>query len=176
MAPPMENLAMPEPITVTGLDRIRDPKPTPSGHVIIAYFSADIGVFSIKGLALVRTNRGGLAAWLPNLVDPKAKANRSIALNDEPTRNALLQAGLKMYRMMGGTDAEWQPRTERSFTEVCGELADQIGGGGLKLSETAQEFINTRPPAIEIPEAIQKLAGIRIEVPVKRTVKEGTAK
>ncbi|MEO6153409.1 MAG: hypothetical protein ABIT09_06685 [Croceibacterium sp.] len=97
-------------VTITGLDRVREPTPTLNGHLILAYFTADVGVFSIKGLALVRTAKGGLAAWLPSLTDSKAKTNRSITLTDEPTRSALLQAALKMYRMMGGTDAEYQPR------------------------------------------------------------------
>lgn len=106
-----------EQVTITGLDRVREPKPTPNGHLILAYFAADIGVFSIKGCAMVRTARGGLAAWLPSMSDPKAKTMRAIALNDDMTRNALLRAALKMYRMMGGTDAEWEQRPSAQRAE-----------------------------------------------------------
>jgi hypothetical protein len=101
---------MMETVTITGLDRIRDPKPTLQGHLILAYFSADVGVFTLKGCAFVRTSKGGLATWLPNLSDAKAKQTRFITLNDEQTRSDMLQAAIRMYRLMGGTDADWRPR------------------------------------------------------------------
>lgn len=97
-------------IQITGLERARDPQPTVKGHLILAYFTADIGVFTVKGCALVRTAGGKLAAWLPNLNDAKAKANRYIQINDQPTLDSLLQHALQMYRRMGGTEADWCSR------------------------------------------------------------------
>lgn len=101
-----------EAVTITGLDRVRDPKPSDAGHTILAYFSADVGVFSFKGFALVRTARQGIAAWLPKLDDKRHHNQRSVTLNDEPTRNAILKAAREMYILMGGTDADWRSRDE----------------------------------------------------------------
>ncbi len=99
-------------VTITGLERVRELRPSKAGHTILAYFSADVGVFSLKGCCLVRTARQGIAAWLPKLDDQKAHNNRSISLHDEPTRNAMLKAAREMYITMGGKDAEWRPRDD----------------------------------------------------------------
>jgi hypothetical protein len=99
-------------VTITGLVTVRDLKPSADGHTILAYFSADVGVFSFKGCLLVRTARRGIAAWLPRLDDKRAHGNRSVTLNDEPTRNALLQAARDTYRLMGGKHAEYEPRDD----------------------------------------------------------------
>lgn len=99
-------------VTITGLERVRNLHPSKNGHTILAYFSADVGVFSLKGCALVRTARQGIAAWLPRLDEQRAHNNRSVTLNDEPTRNALLKAAREMYIRMGGTEAEWRPRDD----------------------------------------------------------------
>ncbi len=99
-----------EDVTITGLERVREMRPSKNGHIILAYFSADVGVFSLKGCVLVRTARQGIAAWMPRLDDQRSHNNRAITLHDETTRNALLQAAREMYITMGGTEAEWRPR------------------------------------------------------------------
>lgn len=120
-----------ENVTITGIDRVRDPQPTLKGHLILAYFTADIGALTVKGCALVRQANGKLAAWLPNLNDAKAKTLRSITFNDDRTLNSLLQHALQAFRRLGGnendtrTDAlhTMQPppaRTEREESETEG--------------------------------------------------------
>lgn len=101
-----------EDITITGLERLLEPKMNRRGHTVLAYFTADVGVFRLHGCLLVRTAKSGLAAWLPNLDDPQARRRRSITLLDEATRNALMQAAREMYIRMGGTDADWRPRDD----------------------------------------------------------------
>lgn len=101
-----------ENITIIGLERVRELRQSRQGHTILAHFSADIGVFTFKGCVLVRTARQGIAAWLPRLDEPRNHKFRSVTLNDEPTRNALLQAAREMYIRMGGTDAEWRSRDD----------------------------------------------------------------
>ncbi|MBA3667945.1 MAG: hypothetical protein H0W65_09510 [Sphingomonas sp.] len=106
-----------ETIIITGLERVRELRPSKNGHTILAYFSADIGVFSFKGCVLVRTARQGIAAWLPRLEDPRSDRQRSVTLNDEPTRNALLKEAREMYIRMGGTEAEWRPREDEETAD-----------------------------------------------------------
>ncbi len=106
-----------EQVTITGMDRVRDPKLTPNGHTILAWFAADVGVFSFKGCALVRTARQGIAAWLPRIEDGKGAKLRGVTLNDEPTRNAMLKAAREMYVLMGGTEAEWRPREDEETAD-----------------------------------------------------------
>jgi hypothetical protein len=89
---------------------VRNPFQTPNGHEIMAWFSADIGVFSVQGCSLVRTNKGGIAAWLPRLDGSRDNANRNIRLHCEPTRSALLREAREMFIRMGGKGAEWRPR------------------------------------------------------------------
>lgn len=129
-------------ITITGLDRVRDPKPSQNGHSILAYFSADVGVFSIKGCCLVRTARQGIAAWLPRLDDPKGHSRRSITLTDEPTRNALLKAAREMYIRMGGTEAEWRSRDDEDDLHP-------YRGCDVKGWPTHPKHPNYRPPAAD---------------------------
>jgi hypothetical protein len=101
-----------ENVTITGLEIVRSPRTSSQGHTILANFSAEIGVFYLKGCVLVRTARQGIAAWLPKLDEPRASRHRSVTLNDEPTRNALLKAARETYIMMGGTEAEWRSRDD----------------------------------------------------------------
>lgn len=101
-----------ETVKITGLEIVRNPRPSTKGHVIIANFSAEIGVFFFKGCCLVRTARQGIAAWLPRFDDARNASYRSVTLNDEPTRNAMLNAAREMYIRMGGTEAEWRPRDD----------------------------------------------------------------
>ncbi len=91
-----------ETVTITGLDRMRDPQPTLKGHLILAYFTADIGPLTVKGCALVREFNGRLAAWLPNMSDTKAKTLRSINFNDDKTRETVLRQALHTFRQLGG--------------------------------------------------------------------------
>lgn len=95
-------------ITITGMDRITSPRENRGGHTILAHFNADIGIFRLKGCALIRTARQGIAAWMPRLDDQRQNNMRSVTLLDEPTRNALLRAAREMYIKMGGTEAEWR--------------------------------------------------------------------
>ncbi len=56
---------MAEEVKITGMELIRNPQVTLKGHVIYAFFTADIGVFTIKGCAFARTAEGQLGAWMP---------------------------------------------------------------------------------------------------------------
>lgn len=115
-----------EDVHITGLDRVRDPQPTIKGHLILAYFTADIGGLTVKGCALVRQANGKLATWLPNMNDPKAKTLRSINFNNEQTRNSLLQHALQTFRKLGGDESDvrmanlhtMQPPPTRTVIEV----------------------------------------------------------
>jgi hypothetical protein len=121
-------------VTITGLERVRELRQSRNGHTILAYFSADIGVFSIRGCVLVRTARQGIAAWLPRLDDQRAHNYRSITLNDEATRNALLKAAREMYIRMGGTEAEWRPYNDD-------HPEDERGGLDAVLSRRARRVV-----------------------------------
>lgn len=123
-----------ETVTITGLDRVRAPKPSDAGHTILAYFSADVGVFNFKGCVLVRTARQGIAAWLPKLDDKRAHNQRSVTLNDEPTRNAILKAAREMYILMGGKDADWRSRDDDDDDAVIvPQTAEQPASGRVTV-------------------------------------------
>lgn len=97
-----------ENVRITGLQMVRELRTSKEGHTVLAHFSADVGVFSLKGCRLVRTARQGIGAWLPRLDEQRGHGLRSITLNDEPTRHALLQAARETYRLMGGKHAEYR--------------------------------------------------------------------
>lgn len=115
-------------VTITGLEMVRELRISKNGHTTLAYFSATVGVFSLKGCLLVRTARQGIAAWLPRLDEPKAHLNRSITLNDEQTRYALLKAARDMYILMGGTDAEYHSHDDDEDAGLKTFLNVNIGG------------------------------------------------
>ena len=114
-----------EHVQITGLEMPRTVRITERGHSILAHFSCDVGVFSFRGCVLVRTNRDGIAAWLPRLDDHRGGTMRSVTLNDEPTRNAILKAAREMYIRMGGKHAAWTPR------ELDEDAPDEPETGGV---------------------------------------------
>ena len=94
-------------VKITGMELVCEPIPNKQGNTALAFFSADIGMFSLRGCILMRTARQGLAAWLPRLDDARAHNNRSVTLKDDLTRNAMLKAAREMYIRMGGSEADY---------------------------------------------------------------------
>jgi len=142
-----------ENVTITGMEAIGQPRLTEKNHMILAYFSADVGVFRLRGCSLVQTARQGIAAWLPRLDHPSQHNQRQVILHDEPTRNALLKAAREMYLRMGGKHADYHPRepdidggeaqAREFFTELNKAMAEK---GTVQLRVEKRE----RPPLIDL--------------------------
>lgn len=92
-------------ITITGLTRIPRPKPGKNGFIILAYFDCMANGFGLRGCALVRTPKMGLVAWPPKI--ETADTRRSLTIEDDSLRHAMMQHAREAYRALGGTDAEW---------------------------------------------------------------------
>ena len=97
---------MTETVAITGLRRVRDPKPNRGGAIILAHFDCEARGLVFVGCAFVRTARGGLVAWLPRL-DGKEGERRFVAFTDDSLRHAMMLHAREAYRALGGTDAEW---------------------------------------------------------------------
>ncbi len=97
-------------VTITGMERTLFTKPTERGHLILAYFTAKVGVFTLRGCALSRLARGGVGIWLPNLSDSKQRKTRQITLDCNKTRDALTAAALETFERMGGEVPEREHR------------------------------------------------------------------
>jgi hypothetical protein len=83
------------------------------GLAPVAFFSADVRGMRIKGCQLMRTERDGLAVWLPTFRAEKGSGepHKSVAITDDSLLHALLAAARGVYKAMGGTAGEWTQRT-----------------------------------------------------------------
>jgi hypothetical protein len=163
-----------EDVTITGLERVREPIQTPQGHSILAYFSCDVGVFSLKGCVLVRTARGGIATWLPKLEDGRGAKLKSVTLNDEPTRNAMLRAAREMYVRMGGTDADYRPHSDEPNLHPY-RGSDENGRPTHPLHPNYEppkeaDPRSSRPPAIPEPDELPTAIKTMMVPVIRRTV------
>jgi hypothetical protein len=95
---------MTEHVTITGLTRVSRPKPNKGGSVVLAFFDCQARGFELRGCALVRTSKGGLVAWPPNLENSDKR--RSILIIDDAVRHGMMMHAREAYRMLGGTDAD----------------------------------------------------------------------
>jgi hypothetical protein len=94
-------------VTITGLTRIAEPKPNKGGNTILAFFDCRTGPFSLHGCAFVRTGRHGLTVWPPKL-DGFEGTRRSVTINDEHLRKAMVRQAQEAYRALGGMDGEYR--------------------------------------------------------------------
>ena len=90
-------------LTITGLSRIRSPKPNKAGNSILAYFGCEVRGSCLRGCALVRTANNGLTAWTPHLL--AESGGRSILISDSGLQRQMTIHACKVYRAFGGTDA-----------------------------------------------------------------------
>lgn len=134
-------------VKITGLSIAEGMKPSERGNRIIAWFNCDVGVFSLTGCALIRTARNGVGVRLPKL-DNAYGASRSVKLNCDMTRNAMMQAARDVYRMMGGTEAEWTGRDDGG--ERVPPRTIEIMG---RQVEAPVPFVRKEPRAIEETDA-----------------------
>ena len=93
-------------VTITGLNIVARPRPNAGGSRILAHFDCKVAGIELRGCVLVRTNKDGMVAWPPKLEGPEA-VRRSVAFVDDALRHALMSSARDVYRMMGGTEAEW---------------------------------------------------------------------
>jgi hypothetical protein len=158
---------MTDTVAITGLERTGYTETTLQGHAILAYFTAKVGVFTLKGCCLVKTNRGSMAVWLPNITDKKLRNFRQISLDDQPTKDALLQRALKTYRLMGGTEERreaemqtMQPPPNRPLAEHRdpAPLADQEANLPVEPDSDPRvaELARMLPPPIRQPLAVKR--------------------
>ncbi|MES2176019.1 MAG: hypothetical protein V4523_19045 [Pseudomonadota bacterium] len=119
-------------VTITGLNRVRMPKPNRGGSTVIAYFDCEANGLALHSCALVRTPKNGLTVWPPKIDGPEA-TRRSVTFTDRSLRHAVMLNARESYRALGGTDAEWigtsipmGPRGEPEGIE------DMDGGEGLQ--------------------------------------------
>lgn len=153
-----------ETVTITGMEIVANPKPSPQNNTVLAYFTADVGVFSIKGCLLIRTARQGIAAWLPRLDHPNQHNQRRITLNDEPTRNAMLQSARDMYILMGGKEAEWRKGEDRDEAEPEQDSDNSQTSAPARMPVTVEvrKTVTKRPPAIEVGDkaGVERFLGV----------------
>ncbi|ALR22068.1 hypothetical protein [Sphingobium baderi] len=97
-------------VTITGLTRVRAPKPNKGGSTVIAYFDCEANGFALAGCALARTIKNGLTVWPPKLEGPES-ARRSLTITEDSLRHAMMIQARETYRALGGTDAEWIGRS-----------------------------------------------------------------
>lgn len=153
-------------IQIIGLSINFHSKETPNGHCILAYFDAKVHPFIVKGCALVRTNKQGLAVWMPRLDSARQQATRCVVLTDEQTRHRVLIAAREMFIRMGGEGAEWRSRDD---FDSEGRPLHPHRGCDVEGYPTHTEHPNyeppaeephgpsTRPPPIELPPAITSM-------------------
>jgi hypothetical protein len=118
-------------VTITGLNRVSNPKPNKGGSMVLAYFDCEANGFGLHGCALVRTPKHGLTVWPPKLEGPDSY-RRTITFTDSSLRHALMLNAREAYRALGGTDAErigrsipMGPRTDAG-AEDDGETAEGL--------------------------------------------------
>ena len=95
-------------VSITGLNRISQPRPNKAGCTILAFFDCEANGFAMNGCAFVRTPRQGLTVWPPKL-EANDHARRSVAIADERLRTVMVRQAQASYRALGGTDGEWMP-------------------------------------------------------------------
>lgn len=84
-------------------------EPNKSGDRIIANFDVETEQLKIFGCCLVRTRKNGIATWWPKIPGPNR--HRLVHIKDGTLANAITLAAREAYRTMGGTEAEWTPRS-----------------------------------------------------------------
>jgi hypothetical protein len=106
-------------ITITGLNRCQSCR---EGRRIVAHFDVEIVGILIRGCALIRTEKDGLAIALPQL--DTQWAQRGVSFVDNSLRSAVTFAACEAYKKMGGTDLPaWamkppQPQADASVEAV----------------------------------------------------------
>ena len=62
----------------------------------------------------MRTEKDGLVVWLPTFHADKSHSgepHKSVAILNDSVRHSVLTAARNAYRALGGTEAEWKPRS-----------------------------------------------------------------
>lgn len=98
-------------VSITGLNRVPNPKPNKGGNTILAYFDCQVGGLSLKGCAFVRYRRQRLSIWPPKLEGGEA-SRRCVNITDAQLRDTMLAEVQAAYRALGGTDGEHSEMAE----------------------------------------------------------------
>ncbi|HEX2527450.1 MAG TPA: hypothetical protein VHL31_14275 [Geminicoccus sp.] len=93
-------------VKITGLNMIRDGKPITSGAVYLASFNCEVRGFALFGCMLVKTPKNGFTANAPRIDGPDGR-HRAVVVIDPALRHEVTMAAREIYRLMGGTEAEW---------------------------------------------------------------------
>jgi hypothetical protein len=99
------------PIEITGMLRVEKPA-RENGTKILAFFDANISdAIILRGCSLVRTKKNGLTTWpARGRLDEQNSVRHSVSIIDSNLLHRLTEAARATYRMLGGVDAEWEPR------------------------------------------------------------------
>jgi len=99
-------------LKITALEMI-DGRTNQAGLTPVAFFSIDLRGIRIKGCQLMRTEKDGLTVWLPTFHAEKGTGgpHKSVTIIEDQLRHAVLTAARSAYRALGGTEAEWRPRS-----------------------------------------------------------------
>jgi hypothetical protein len=102
-------------IKITSLT-IRDFEPGDNGARVLAHFDTELldGALAVRGCSFVKTPKAGFTVW-----PPRAEANpvkSSVQIKGSALQAAMMAAARDAYRAMGGTEAEWSPRSQDGGT------------------------------------------------------------
>jgi hypothetical protein len=98
---------------ITGIVLVQGGRVSNGGNRFIANFDCNVRGILIKGCALVRTEKNGIAVWTPRMhsdKDDPRQARQSVTIIDDALRHTILDVARNAYRALGGTEAEWTPR------------------------------------------------------------------
>ena len=88
-------------VQITGLTRVRNPRPNRAGDTIIAYFDVKVEWLRMDGAALVKlASHGQLTCWEP--LEPGEKPYRRRVRMDGEVRQAVAEAALPIFESLGG--------------------------------------------------------------------------
>jgi hypothetical protein len=86
-------------------------RPHRDGSRIIAHFDVELFGIEIRGCALIRTVKDGVAISTPHLSNQSAQ--RGVWFTDVRLNNGVLRAAREAYRRMGGIDLpDWAKKPE----------------------------------------------------------------
>jgi hypothetical protein len=100
-------------IAITSISLLRN---TDDGRRLVAMFDVEIAGIAIKGCALVRTEKGGVAINTPHV--PGAR-ERGVWFTDALLHNAVIVSARKAYRALGGNDLPaWAMKADEPSPEA----------------------------------------------------------
>ena len=108
MRPP--RLVSPDDCKIIAIRLVLDGRVSNGGNRFIANFDCNVRGILIRGCSLVRTDKSGIAVWMPRMhtdKDDPRMPRQSVTIVEDALRHTILTTARDAYRALGGADAEW---------------------------------------------------------------------